>query len=236
MSTTSASGRKRTNMMVANKYKFLQTMTTISLLINTAADDDQEANGICFGGKPSAPEGALEWPTCASCDGHMQFLGQIPVETQQGKTSLLLLFMCQNDPGLCDEWDADAGGNAVIVVPAKSIGSVAPPEEGETIRPVRYSAAVVEIEGGSYDEARENWAASAGVNFRNVLGQIGGVPAWLQGEEVPFCDSCKAPMSFVAQLEEGPDHETSMNFGGGGCAYVYHCRCDKDNAKMLWQS
>lgn len=130
-------------------------MTTISLLINTAADDDQDANGICFGGKPGAPEGALEWPTCASCDGHMQFLGQISVETQQGKTSLLLLFMCQNDPGLCDEWDADAGGNAVIVVPAKSIELVAPPEEGETIRPVRYGAAVVEIEGGSYDEARE---------------------------------------------------------------------------------
>lgn len=211
-------------------------MTTVSLLISTPAAAEQKANGIWFGGKPNAPEGPFEWPTCASCDGHMQFLGQIPVETQQGDASLLLLFMCQNDPGLCHEWDADAGGNAVIVVPAQSLELVDPPEEGETIRPVRYGAAVVKVEGENYDEAREDWAASTGANVRNVLGQIGGSPAWLQGEEVPSCDSCNAPMSFVAQLEEGPDHETAMNFGGGGCAYIYHCRRDKDQAKMLWQS
>jgi hypothetical protein len=210
-------------------------MTTISLLIDISADDDQKADAIRFGGKPSAPEGTLEWPTCASCDAHMQFLGQIPVETQQGE-SLLLLFMCQNDPGLCDEWDANAGGNAVIVVPARSLELVAAPAARETIRPVRHGAAVVKVKAESYDEAREAWAASTGANVRNVLGQIGGRPAWLQGEEVPSCDSCKAPMSFVAQLEEGPDHKTAMNFGGGGCAYVYHCRCDTHQAKMLWQS
>ncbi|MEM4987355.1 DUF4272 domain-containing protein [Collimonas sp. H4R21] len=54
-------------------------------------------------------------------------------------------------------------------------------------------------------------------------------------ERIPVCDSCNNPMSFVAQLEQGPDWTTAMNFGGGGCAYVYRCTCRTHQAKMLWQ-
>ncbi|WP_261365043.1 hypothetical protein [Anatilimnocola floriformis] len=41
-------------------------------------------------------------------------------------------------------------------------------------------------------------------------------------------------MNFLAQLEEGP--EPAMNFGGGGCAYVFDCGCGNHSAKLLWQS
>jgi hypothetical protein len=41
-------------------------------------------------------------------------------------------------------------------------------------------------------------------------------------------------MPLVVQLEEGPDHHTSMNFGGGGSAYAFACEpCGA--ARLLWQ-
>ncbi|WP_092412941.1 hypothetical protein [Collimonas sp. OK307] len=165
----------------------------------------------------------------------MQFLGQLRLKKQDDGEPLLLLFMCQNDPGLCDEWDANAGGNKVVSVDCQSLSLVEPPNGGDTIRPILHGAILVDVESENYDTARVDWAVAADVNPQEVLGQLAGQPSWIQGEEVPVCDSCNNPMSFVAQLEQGPDWETAMNFGGGGCAYVYRCSCGKHQAKMLWQ-
>lgn len=109
-----------------------------------------------------------------------------------------------------------------------------PPNDGETLRPVGYGASIVNVESENYYDAQQVWVGSTGESARQILGHIDGQPDWLQGEEVPSCDQCGEPMSFVAQLEEGPDYKTAMNFGGG-CAYVYRCRCDRRQAKMLWQ-
>ncbi|GAA5138512.1 hypothetical protein GCM10023339_79590 [Alloalcanivorax gelatiniphagus] len=60
----------------------------------------------------------------------------------------------------------------------------------------------------------ETWA------FRQLFGE----PLWLQAEEVPDCDRCGRAMEFLAQLaqlEQGPDWRTEMNFGGGGVAYLF---------------
>jgi len=157
------------------------------------------------------------------------------MQNEERSDSLLLLFMCQNDPGSCEEWDPNAGGNRVITVPCESLKLVEPPESGEVVRDTLYGAMTVDVNTDDYDEAREKWASSSGESTRQVLGQLGEHPAWIQGEEVPCCDSCSRPMSFVAQLEEGPDWKTAMNFGGGGCAYVYRCNCETHQAKMLWQ-
>ena len=59
-------------------------MTVISLLINDSAYEDHVDKLIRFGGRPAAPSGILEWPTCASCQGNMQFLGQLPAGAQDG--------------------------------------------------------------------------------------------------------------------------------------------------------
>ncbi len=187
-----------------------------------------------FGGLPGVPEG-FTWPACASCEGPMQFLGQL--QPGEGEP-LLLLFMCQNDPGLCDEWDAESGGNAVVAVePAVPLRPAMPPGgRDDLLRPAHGSDAVA-VEGDTYDDARAAWSAAAsGRTPRQVLGQLGGEPAWLQGDETPDCGACGRAMAFVAQLEEGPDHRTSMNFGGGGCAYVYRCGCSAGQARLLWQS
>ncbi|WP_241519035.1 hypothetical protein [Streptomyces sp. CB03238] len=85
-----------------------------------------------------------------------------------------------------------------------------------------------------YDRAREVWAEKTGRPESDVLGQIGGVPAWVQRDETPTCPSCDQPMPLIVQLEEGPDHSTAMNFGGCGSAYAFACEpCA--HAAFLWQ-
>ena len=81
------------------------------------------------------------------------------------------------------------------------------------------------------DNARENWKG----NKRDVLGQLYGEPSWIQGDETPECDCCNKPMRFVAQLEEGPDHRTAMNFGGGGVAYLFDCKQGKTAKNKVCQ-
>ena len=43
-------------------------------------------------------------------------------------------------------------------------------------------------------------------------------------------------MTFVAQIEEGFDSESTANFGGG-CAYLFGlgCDCELLSGKFLWQ-
>lgn len=182
-----------------------------------------------FGGLPSAPHGVLGWPRCAACDSAMQFLGQL---RDAGNDDLLLLFQCQDDPGMCEQWRADGGGNAVIAVPCASLEPVASPQEGRTTRAVRHGCRVVECPGEDYEKARRRWAALQDVDETQVLGQIGGEPAWLQDDETPDCTHCGRQMPLFAQLEEGVELCFQMNFGGGR-AYVHRCGCG--NAKMLWQ-
>ena len=48
----------------------------------------------------------------------MQFLAQLPLrecEAVLHGDQYLLLFQCQSDPGMCDEWDAESGGNATRI-------------------------------------------------------------------------------------------------------------------------
>ena len=161
----------------------------------------------------------------------MMFLGQI---RQPNADRLLVVFMCGNDPGMCDEWDADAGGNAVIAVATDGLRLADVPAQGEAVRP-RYGAEIEAIAAKDYDAARSRWAEAHDGRQREVLGQLGGVPSWLQGDETPACTACSKPMTLAAQLETGPDYATEMNFGGG-CGYVFDCGCAEGKPKFLWQS
>ncbi len=195
--------------------------------------NQDNVNGLdetSFGGLPVKVKGEdFIWPSCECCKGTMQFLGKI--STDQG---LQQVFMCQNDPGLCEEWDPNDGGNKVVITQADNLEEVPAPEGSETIRGTVYGAATVDFDAPDYDVAMEKWPEENNVSPRQVLGQLMGEPSWIQGEEVPDCDICKKPMRFVAQLEQGPDWETEMNFGGGGCAYLFDCQCSK-SAKFLFQ-
>ncbi|MDX2642327.1 hypothetical protein PV341_01845 [Streptomyces sp. PA03-1a] len=164
------------------------------------------------GGVPLVPEGFV-WPTCRNCAGALQFLAHLPVDG-----GAVAVFFCQNDPGMCDDWDAAAGGNRAYLFTGP-LGPAAVPAEGETLL-----GAVTALRPQPVDVA----------TTAPVLGRLGGEPDWLQNDETPSCPSCAAPMAFVAELEEGHDHATSANFGGGGLGYTFVCRpCER--AAFLWQ-
>ncbi|QES52218.1 hypothetical protein DEJ50_06505 [Streptomyces venezuelae] len=183
------------------------------------------------GGIPLAPAGT-EWPHCAECTGPMQFLAQFFLEDGPGA---IAVFMCQNQPGLCQAWDPVAGGNRALLFPSEGLVPVPlPGPDGEgtdadaadgwsvlglgAVRAVARAAAPEP----DYFDACAAWAARTGRATAEVLGQLGGTPYWLQNDETPDCPGCAQPMAFTAQLDEGPDPVTAMNFGSGS-AYLHAC-------------
>jgi hypothetical protein len=206
------------------------------LLINVPNPSDT-STGTLFGGLPTIPRGTpFTWPVCSECEGPLQYLGRIAIPAQEKRPArFALLFMCNNDPGMCEEWDADAGGNAVLVVPGKDAAPVKSAPAETAVRQTLYGATIAPVSQPNYNLAREEWAEANSKTPRQVLGQMYGQPVWIQSEFTPTCSTCDEPMQFVAQLESGPDADTEINFGGGGCAYVYECNCGSNVGKMHWQ-
>ncbi|MGR6318213.1 DUF1963 domain-containing protein [Micromonospora soli] len=207
-------------------------MTTLMIYSGGTAAD---APGTRTGGVPLVPQG-FDWPRCDECDGPMQFLAQVRLDDiDPADSGLLSIFMCQNDPGLCDEWDATAGGNRAFVFPLGQLAPSAVPSGDNVLLAETSAVAYVPMNNSEgYDEARERWCGESGRPLPDVLGQLGGAPAWLQFDETPTCAVCNLQMSFVVQLEEGHDYRTDINFGGGGCGYGFRCRpCA--TAAFLWQ-
>lgn len=165
----------------------------------------------------------------------MQFLAQIRVaDADPGIAGLLSVFMCQNHPGLCEDWDATAGGNRAFRFGADALQGAAVPDDGVTLLDETSAIDFEQVEADDYLHARDLWSRTTGRSVREVLGQVGGQPAWLQNDETPTCSGCNEPMAFIVQLEEGHDHRTSANFGGGGCGYGFGCRsCSR--AAFVWQ-
>jgi uncharacterized protein YwqG len=200
-----------------------------------------------IGGLPVATKGT-PWPRCATCKGLMQFLAQIALqdarlESLADRKQLLLLFQCQNDPGVCDEWDADAGGNAAILVTASDLDVLSPPAPTAKERnqgrdgPTSLDKAQA-ISARSYDDSRrDEYDDDADVEAvqkkgTGVVGKLGGRPVWIQGDETPKC-SCGRKMAFIAQIEAHADR--GINFGDAGAGYAFACKRCKTKAKFLWQ-
>ncbi|MFJ2805955.1 DUF1963 domain-containing protein [Kitasatospora sp. NPDC087271] len=221
-------------------------MTTT--LMTYAGTTEPDAPTTRTGGVPLAPAGTT-WPQCATCDGPMQFLAQVLLDdlgrhagqgTAEGRGTLAL-FMCQNDPGMCEEWDPQAGGNRALIFPAAALQPIPVHtlDEDDDQEPVPLgSVSAVTYETPSttadYGQACNEWASRPDRTPLDVLGQLGGQPAWLQNDETPACPTCARQMKLVVQLEEGRDHATAMNFGGRGEAYAFACEpCAQ--AVFLWQ-
>jgi hypothetical protein len=205
-------------------------MSEIDLLVLDRDIAEGPSSETRFGGLPSAGSD-FSWPACKECSGNMQFLGQV---RRAGAKRLHLIFMCQNDPGLCSEWEPDGGGNAVICTGIEDLRIADAPSEGEVVRGKPYGARVDRVQASDYGEARTDWEKRYPGREPEVLGHIGGEADWLQADETPSCDHCKKQMRFVVQLEPGPDDETEMNFGGGW-GYLFECDCAGGSGKFLFQ-
>lgn len=162
-------------------------------------------------------------PVCRECSSQMNHvfslnLGEHPTAEIRAAKKILQVFQCQNDPGMCDDWDSESGANAVRVLdgPEDVADSEAIGLALDSSRIVQTQDALIELLEG--DDA--------------CAGAMGDAPLWIQGDETPAC-SCGEKMGFVAQVEESAS--PNFNFGGGGCSYVFLCvKCKL--AKLLWQS
>ena len=174
-----------------------------------------DATGNRTGGVPLAPPGFI-WPTCAECDHPLRFTAQALLDDD---ARVLAIFQCGYEAGMCDDWEADAGGNRAYLFDNQGLGPVPSPvgELGAT------RAVVTDVPGLDYEAAVTAYGARA------VLGGIGGRPAWIRSDRTPSCVDCARPMVFAAHLEEG----AGMNFGGG-LGYAFRCATHA-RAKFLWQ-
>jgi hypothetical protein len=200
------------------------------LLIGSAA----ESPLATVGGRPLAPP-LTNWPTCHTCKKAMQFLAQLPleaVEEAEGhRDQVLLLFQCQSQPGLCDEWDPNLGGNAALLV-ASLRRSPMPVPAGATLLPEETRVQFITYSASDGNTPDDEYCNACDAPGSAVVGKLGGAPLWIQGDETPSCE-CGQPMSFVAQLEERGGG--GINFGGGGAGYAFVCRACRESSKFLWQ-
>lgn len=211
--------------------------TTLMIYDGTApADSDVPRTG----GVPLAPAG-FAWPMCGSCcGGPLQFVAHLPVED-----GVLSVFVCQNDPGACEFWDAASGANRVYLFPREGLQPVAVPETGATLLPatsaIRTHVVTLDPEENydhddlapdAYDLARSGWKWEPEERLgkqREVLGSLGGSPSYLEDDRLPACPSCTGTTEFAAHLEEGISVQTAMNLGGQ-LGYVFVCRTCREGA------
>lgn len=145
-----------------------------------------DAPALRTGGVPLVPDGFV-WPECRECEGAMQFLAHLPLEFR-----VVAVFLSQNDPGMCDDWDATAGGNRAFLFTGQlAVASISP--EGETVLGAVTALDIHPTPTGDVPVPER------------VLGRLGGEPHWLQDDETPNCPSCGTRMTFTAEIEEGHD-------------------------------
>ncbi len=184
---------------------------------------------------PPRLEDSTEWPECRTCDEAMTHLFTLDLdEIGAGpKNHLLVVFMCCQNPGMCDEWAADAGANRAILQ-KKNVAQPVPDSKCAHLYNRDCYLAFKEFEEPGdegalfdfYDNKMRDRSEGA------VVGKASGEPIWLQGSgEWPEC-KCGSRMPFVAQIEGSASED--LDFGDAGTGYIFCCP-DCSNAKFLWQ-
>lgn len=185
-----------------------------------------DTTGSRVGGLPSL--GSLAWPTCGVCATALQFLAQFELTQEVSpRTGLLVLFACP--VASCVPFDPTSGANWARVISPGAIAR-APTPEGVLGFCAGVELLMVDVNPrdgiDAYDLARIERA-----HPRTVLGQLGGDIAPVE-TEVPRC-TCGLSMHAVLQLEEGPDANTAINFGGG-CGFAFVCSNCEGEARLLF--
>ncbi|UQA56898.1 WGR domain-containing protein [Polyangium aurulentum] len=186
-----------------------------------------------FGGLPAGIT-KKTWPVCADCSRPLMHVLTLHAHEERlplRKNAALVLFVCSNEDGTCETWDADAGCNAAVFLTADALRKKAlrePPEgpDGEEPPEVMEACKIAYSPAFEADpEANEN------AEDVPATSKVGGYPAWLQFPQTPSCATCEKELAFVAQVQEVDD---ALNFAGGGDGYLFRCP-DEHEAKFFMQ-
>jgi len=178
-----------------------------------------------FGGQPDWLEAPC-WPVSAELGVPMRFIAQIRLPAEpDAAPRLAYVFLTDEDEEYVDTFEADGGENAVIVQP----GGVVPVDyeplasgpslcdrEGHPVcflletDPPRDTGAVP---APGADQPQNATGTALGANLPAV--QVGGTPAWVQGEETPAGD-----WQLLAQIDS-TQVPFWINFGDAGIGYVF---------------
>ena len=180
-----------------------------------------DSTGSRFGGVPLVPAG-FRWPECATCAAPMQFVAQLRLEGAR----VAAVFLCDSYHGDCATWDPWEGANSVSVHASEGLVPAPVPGGDGTLLDGVAGLELADRPEDDCFEAAEAWSAATGRPELDVLGQWGGEPWWMQGDETPACRGCAGSMSFVAMLWEGHDPSGAVPNFGTGAGYVFVCdRC-----------
>lgn len=171
--------------------------------------DDQSGEASRLAGDLKLPDN-FNIPICESCDGHMTAV--VLLADPNISRTPLLVFQCQNEPGLCEEWEADSGGNKVVAIENVEL-EPQPGAKALVFQPCDISDEKLQ----SSDETDSYFDLATQSNYEYLVGKALGEPIWYQAEETPDC--CQQKMTFVAQIDECED----LNFGGSGVGYIFEC-------------
>lgn len=163
----------------------------------------------------------------------MQFLARFylpEIVPDFGLDQTLLLFQCANEPGMCNEWDPNAGGNKALLIGADATSVPMQVPGGPTLLTREHRLELEAWTPMKEDSLDAFLSETAGRS--SVIGKAGGHPSWLQQDETPIC-KCGNRMQFVAQIDSSADRE--INFGDGGIGYAFACRLCPSEARFLWQ-
>lgn len=152
-----------------------------------------------------------KWPICAACKKPQTLLAQFGHSPGRldllGSGRSLLVFHCNNDPGMCDDWAHDSGGNAAFVLEAADLESRLSSSPGPSV-PAYPEAAVqtwLERDDKIAPDLHDSFftdetyvALDESVIDRVTTGtRLGGVPAWIQSPS----DTPQGGWQFVGQLD-----------------------------------
>ena len=169
-----------------------------------------------FGGMPIAFP-AERWPHCSACEGAMSFIAQFdhhpPALDLGANGRTLYIFMCQQDPGMCEDWDADGGANACLLLDQDeqqngAVYDIDAPTTGDAV-PIhawlRRASQLTEQE--AHILAHQDYPANMSEDTLSDLWKkkidgnthMGGIPDWIQSADEGY----RPGWEFVGQIESG---------------------------------
>ena len=204
-----------------------------------------------FGGQPVWIDEPA-WPQSRETGNQMRFIGQIELrEEHRFKTTakMAYLFMTEEDDDsfVDGTYEPDGGENAVILQPGTTQAPTTNKTDGPTLfkmvqeagkdrlqkHSCEFAVKLSEVddiefvsEHDRFKLSKEDRAAVTG-NFEE--NKIGGSPAFMQGDELPF----GSEFQLLLQLDSG-NVPFSINFGDMGVGYAFLNEAG-DEAKFLWQ-